>query len=114
VVIAPADLARALADDREATLATYGGKVLELSGTVGTKIRPGGVNPTMGVVFASIDEKLAFDAHLSFVVFDAEDTAARSEFEALSVGDEVTLRCRLELLNESGSLFLVKGCRVRD
>jgi hypothetical protein len=36
--IAPEALARALADDRDAALAAYGGKVLELSGTVGANV----------------------------------------------------------------------------
>ncbi len=113
VVIAPADLARALANDRKAALATYGGKVLELSGTVAGKIEPEGLNPTQGVVFAGIDQKLAFDSDLNFVMFDSEDAAATTEFESIAVGDAVTVVCRLEALNESGSLILVKGCRMK-
>lgn len=111
-VVAPAELAQALARDPQAALAAYGGKVLELSGTVGEKIRPGGLNPTLGVAFAEIDDRLAFDANLSFVSFDSEDGAAVSEFESLAVGDAVTLRCRLEVLNEAASLFSMKACRL--
>lgn len=103
VVIAPADLARELAGDRETAFAKYDGKILELSGSVGKKIEPGGLNPTLGVAFASIDERLAFDANLSFVSFDGEDGAARSEFEGLAVGDAVTLRCRFQRLGDSTS-----------
>ena len=94
VVIAPEELARALARDHNAALATYGGKVLELSGTVSEKIMPEGLNPTMGVAFASIDGRLAFDANLSFVSFDPDDLASKADFEAVSVGDAVTLLCR--------------------
>jgi hypothetical protein len=112
VTVSPVALAQALASDRDAALATYRDKVLELSGTVGKKVEPSGVNDTRGIAFAGIDPKLAFDANLSFVAFDADDPAAVSEFEALTVGAAVTLRCRLEVLNESGSLFLVKSCRV--
>lgn len=111
-VLTPVALAQALASDREATLAAYRDKVLELTGTVEGKIEPSGLNDTRGVVFAGIDERLAFDANLSFVAFDADDPAAVSEFERLAVGDSVTVRCRLVVLNESGSLFLVKSCRV--
>jgi hypothetical protein len=112
VVIAPAALARALADDPRAAVATYGGQVLELSGTVGEKVQPGGLNPTLGVSFASIDDRLAFDANLSFVSFDSGDGAAVSEFESLAVGDAVTLRCHFEVLNEAATLFAVNDCRV--
>ena len=111
-VIAPEALARALADDRATALATYGGQVLELSGTVGEKIQPGGLNPTIGVAFTSVDEQLAFDANLSFVSFDSDDAAAVSDFGSLAVGDAVTLRCRLEIVNPSAELFLVNDCRV--
>jgi hypothetical protein len=45
---------------------------------------------------------------MSFVQFDPADGAARSESESLAVGDQVTLRCRFEVLNASGSLFAVK------
>ncbi|MEX2048675.1 MAG: hypothetical protein WEB90_03775 [Gemmatimonadota bacterium] len=107
-----AALARSLADNREAALAEYRGKVLELSGTGAEKVVPGGLNPTIGVAFEGIDDRLAFDANLSFVAFDPEDRTARSQFEALSVGDAVTVRCRMDVLNESGTLFLVNDCRV--
>lgn len=111
-VVSPVALAQALADDRATALATYRDKVLELSGTVAEKVEPSGLNDTRGIVFAGIDQDLAFDSNLSFVGFDADDPAAVSEFEDIAVGDAVTLRCRLVVLNESGSLFLVKSCRV--
>jgi len=113
-VVAPADLARGLAENRQATFDAYDGKILELAGTVGKLVQPGGPNPTMGVVFASIDERLGFDSGLSFVSFDPEDGAATAEFDGLSVGGRVTLHCRLERLNESGSLFKVGNCRVQE
>ena len=109
--ITPVALAQALATDREATLATYRDKVIELSGTVARKIEPSGMNDTRGIVFSGIDDKLAFDSNLSFVAFDADDSDAVSEFDALAVGDAVTLHCRLVVLNESGSLYSVKSCR---
>lgn len=105
-------LAQALASDREATLATYRDKVLELTGTVGKKIEPSGLNPTRGIAFAGVDDRLAFDANLSFIAFDAEDAAAVQEFEGLAVGDAFTARCRLQFVNETGSLFLVKSSRL--
>ena len=111
-VVAPAELARALADDRAAALAAWEGSTLSLTGTVAEKIRPGGLNPTLGVRFGEIDERLAFDSGLSFVSFDPEDGAARSEFEALAVGATVTLHCRLERLSPDGTLLKVGSCRV--
>jgi len=52
------------------------------SGRCGSKVEPGGLNPTIGVGFASIDERLAFDANLSFVSFNPEDPVSTSDFEA--------------------------------
>jgi hypothetical protein len=73
----------------------------------------GHVRPCLqGIVFAGIDEQLAFNANLSFVAFDADDPAAVSESGGLAVGDPVVLRCRLGVLNESGSLFPVKSWRT--
>jgi hypothetical protein len=112
VIIAPRALVEELARDRAGATARYDGQLLELSGTVGGKVEPGGLNPTIGIQFAGIDDRLAFDAGLSFVRFDPEDGSASSEFEGLDVGDQVTLLCRFEALNASGSLFAVKECRV--
>jgi hypothetical protein len=106
VIIAPGALAEALANDPGAATAIYDGQLLELSGTVGTKVEPGGLNPTLAIQFAGVD------GLAGFVRFDPEDSAARSEFDSLAVGDQVTLRCRFEVLNASGSLFAIKDCRV--
>jgi hypothetical protein len=81
---------------------------------VGDLVRPGGLNPTLGVVFESIDDRLAFDSGLSFVSFEPDDADAVEEFNGLSVGDRVTLHCRLERLNESGSLIKVGDCRLAE
>lgn len=49
-VMSPVALAQALASDRDATLAAYRAKVLELSGTIAGKIEPSGLNDTRGIV----------------------------------------------------------------
>jgi len=114
LTLSPVELARALAADPQSAVERYGDQWIQLSGTVGEKVAPGGLNPTIAVEFAEVDGQLAFDSGMAFVSFDPEDRDAKAEFDGISVGEEVTLVCMLEALNPTASLIKVGNCRLAD
>jgi hypothetical protein len=109
VVVSPDQLMQELIADPGAAIDTYDGKLLEISGVVDSRIAPGGLNETRGIVFAGTSEQTRFNANLSFFGFDPEKA---DDFDAITVGQQVTLVCRFTTLDRERMVFLVKSCQL--
>jgi len=96
--------------DRPAAAERYGGKILELSGTVGNK--HGTAMSALGIGFQEIDPAKAFESNMPLFFFEPTDSRAREEYESIAVGDAVRIRCLFEIMDLEKELYLVKECRL--
>ena len=97
-------------DDRPAAALKYGGKLLDLTGTVGDK--HGSRLTALGIGFEEVDPAKAFEANMSLFFFEPSDSRAVAEYNSIEVGDAVRIRCLFHIMDLEKELYLVKNCRL--